>query len=140
MQWQIGEAHYNEFLDYLAAKYDIDRKVRTPATNRLEDFFRAQTHAELIPMMMREFLSNTKGDSQSPAKKDMENTKDADAVGIESTALFGSNVGMVGRGEILSYLRQKISRRNVLSRWFQEARSKGRGENNGDYCLAERRA
>lgn len=58
VQWQIGEAHYDEFLDYLADKYEIDRKVRTPATNKLEEFFRAKTHEELVPMMMHEFLSN----------------------------------------------------------------------------------
>ena len=59
-QWQIGEDHYEVFIDYLAKKYDIDRKVRTPSTNRLEGFFNAQTSAELVQMMMHEFLSNNR--------------------------------------------------------------------------------
>ena len=68
VKWQIGEAHYDEFLDYIAHKYDIDKKVRTPVTNKLEDFCNAKTHEELVPMMMREFLSNDKGEAQPPAK------------------------------------------------------------------------
>ena len=64
VQWQIGEAHYAEFLDYIAEKYDIEKKVRTPVTDRLEDFFKAKTHEELVSLMMREFLSNNQEEAR----------------------------------------------------------------------------
>lgn len=57
-QWQIGRVRYEEFIEYLSERYAIDTEVRTPTTNKLEAFFKARTDEELVPMMMREFLSN----------------------------------------------------------------------------------
>lgn len=59
-KWQIGEAYYFQFLEYLGHKYEINNQVRTPTTGDLEEFFAAKTHEELVPLMMREYLSNFK--------------------------------------------------------------------------------
>ena len=72
VQWQIGEAHYEEFLDYIDEKYDIEKSVRTPATNKLEDFFKAKTKADLVTMMMREFLSNSSHEISELKKENAE--------------------------------------------------------------------